>query len=315
MRVTVLGAMGGAGRAVVRELVERGHAVTAASRSVESQRVGPGVRPVVTDLWDADQARQACADAEVVVMAALIPYSRWRDELLPLYDRAVDAAAAAGARLVVVDNLYAYGSPGVPISETTPEAATTRKGRLRAELGRRLLAAHEQGRLRVTIGRFADYYGPYGTNSLVYQIGIKPGVGGKNVRGFIDLDQPHTFVYLPDAARGFASLVEDSSADGRVWILPAAPPVTQRELLGLLAEPLGRRPKIGRVTPAMLALAGVFDRELREAREVVPQFDRPYVTDASAFEAAFGTVVLTPHREAMIETVAWARGEIEDGRT
>ena len=307
MKVTVLGATGGIGRNLVAELAGRGHQVTAASRSVTADDVVLGARPVPTDLLDPEQARRACADAEVVVMAAQIPYSRWRQELLPLFDRAVDAAAAGDARLVVVDNLYAYGSPGTPISEATPEAATTRKGRLRAELGRRLLAAHEQGRVRVSIGRFADYYGPSGTNSLIYQIGIRPGVAGRKVRGFIDLDQPHTFAYLPDAARGFATLVESPSADGRVWILPAAPAVTQRELLGLLAEPLGRPLMIGRITPAMLTFAGLFDRELREAREVVPQFDRPYVTDAAAFEATFGPVTLTAHRDAMTATVAWAR--------
>jgi nucleoside-diphosphate-sugar epimerase len=207
----------------------------------------------------------------------------------------------------MVDNLYAYGAPDSPITDATPEAATTRKGRLRAALGQRLLEAHRSGRVRVAIGRFSDYYGPGGTNSLLYGIGISRALAGKTPRAFIDPDQPHTFSYLPDAARGFATLVEHPEADGRSWILPAMPPVTQRELLGHVSQATGCGPRNGTISRGMLWLAGLFDAELKEAREVVEQFARPYVTDAAAFEAAFGPVELTPHDEAVAATVAWFR--------
>jgi nucleoside-diphosphate-sugar epimerase len=309
VQITVLGATGGIGRVIVTELAHRGHAVTAASRTVADVAWPAGVHALPTDLRDPASADAACAGADVVVMAAQVPYSGWHTELTPLVDAAVDAAARAGARLVMVDNLYGYGSPDGPITEDSPLAATTRKGRLRAELGRRLLAAHDSGRVRVTIGRFSDYYGPGGENSLVYQVGVKPAAAGKTPRVFIAGDQPHTFHYLPDAARGFATLVEHPEADGRIWILPAAPAVTQDELYRLLGEVLGRDLKVGRITPLMLRMIGLVNRELKEALEVVGQFDRPYVTDASAFEAAFGPVEVTDHRDALAATVAWARGQ------
>jgi nucleoside-diphosphate-sugar epimerase len=309
MRTTVLGAAGGIGRAIVTELAARGHEVTAASRSVTASSWPAGVRPLATDLHDTAATAAACNDADVVVMAAQVPYPAWATELGSLFDAAVDAAADAEARLVLVDNLYAYGSPGTPITERTPEAATTRKGRLRSHLGRRVLAAGTDGRLPgVTIGRFADYYGPGGANSLVLQVGIAPAVAGKRPRVFIEGHQPHTFHYLPDAARGFATLVEDDRADGSAWILPAAPAVTQFELYAQLGAVLGRELRPGRISPAMLWLVGLANAELREAREVVPQFDRPYVTDATAFEATFGPIAVTPHREALEATVAWVRG-------
>jgi nucleoside-diphosphate-sugar epimerase len=305
MRITVLGAAGGIGHAIVEELARRGHTVTAASRSITDDQVPAGARAVPTDLTDQRQARAACAGADVVVMAAQVPYPRWATELIPLVDAALDAAEVAGARLVMVDNLYAYGSPGIPMRETTPEAATSRKGALRRAIGERLLAAHREGRVQVAIGRFSDYYGPGGTNSLVYQVMVKPALDGSTARSYIDADQPHTFHYLPDAARGFATLVEQPDADGRIWILPAAPPVTQRELLTLLERALGRPIKHGRISPAMLRVLGLFDARLREARELVDQWDRPYLTDASAFEAAFGPIETTPHAEALAATLAW----------
>lgn len=307
MQITVLGAAGGAGQAIVHELAARGHHVVAASRSAEERSWPAGVTPLATDLTDPVQLAAACEDAEVVVMAAQVPYSRWHAELADMVDRAADAAAAVDARFVMVDNLYAYGSPGTPMSETTPEAATTRKGQLRADIGQRLLARHHAGELRVAIGRFADYFGPYDGSSLVNQLIIQPGIAGKRVRAFIADDQLHTFHYLPDAARGFATLVERPEADGRIWILPAAPATTQAALVDHLGEALGAPVRHSRVTPAMLWALGLFNAQLREAREVVAQFDRPYETDASDFASTFGPIEVTPHDQAIATTVAWGR--------
>lgn len=310
MQITVLGATGGAGQAIVHELARRGHEVVAASRSAADRSWPDGVTALATDLRDRDDTLAACSGAEVVVMAAQVPYQRWSSELPGLVDRAADAAAAVGARFVFVDNLYAYGSPGVAMSEATPELATTRKGRLRAAIGQQLLARHRTGTLRVAIGRFADYYGPFDGSSLINQLLLEPGVAGKRVRTFIADDQPHTFHYLPDAARGFATLVERPEADGRLWILPAAPATTQAALVRHLADTLDRPPSASSITPAMLWALGLFSAQLREAREVVPQFDRPYTVDASAFEATFGPIEVTPHAAAVAETVAWLRGSM-----
>ena len=304
MNVTVFGATGGIGRAIVRELAARGHRVTAASRTVTPTDVPAGALALPTDLRDPIAARAAVEGADVVVMAAQIPYSGWAAELFPLVDAALDATAAVSARFVMVDNLYAYGSPGTPISEATPEAATTRKGQLRRDLGRHLLAAHAAGRVRVTIGRFSDYYGPGGTNSVLYALGVQRALSGKAPQAYIAADQPHTFHYLPDAARGFATLVERPEADGRAWILPAAPAITQRDLLTLLADAAGLPRKIGRVTPAMLWLIGLVNRDLKEAREVIDQFDRPYTIDATGFETAFGPIEVTGHADAVVRTLA-----------
>jgi nucleoside-diphosphate-sugar epimerase len=310
MQITVLGAAGGAGQAIVHELADRGHQVVAASRSAAGRSWPTSVTGLATDLDDRDQTLAACRGADVVVMAAQVPYPRWSTELPGLVDRAADAATAVGARFVMVDNLYAYGSPGSPMSEASPEAATTRKGRLRAAIGQRLLARHEAGTLRVAIGRFADYYGPFDGNSLVNQLMLQPGVAGRRVRTFIADDQPHTFHYLPDVARGFATLVEQPEADGRIWILPAAPATTQATLVSHLGAALGTPVRASRITPAMLWALGLFNAQLREAREVVPQFDRSYEIDARAFEATFGPIEVTPHAEAIAATVAWLRAPV-----
>lgn len=311
MQVTVLGATGGIGRATVTALAERGHAVTAASRSAADAAWPTGVRGTATDLSDAAAARAACADADVVVMAAGVPYSRWAEELEDLVDGALNAAGDAGARLVYVDNLYAYAPLGAPISTDTPEFARTRKGRLRARLATRVRAANESGWLATSIARLSDYYGPGASNALVHSVAVDRVLAGKPPRAYLATQVPHAFHYLPDVGRALATLVEQPAADGRTWILPAAPAITQAELYGHLAVAGGLEPKVGRITPFMLRMAGWGNPDLKEARELASQFTRPWELDTSAFTETFGPQPVTPHAQAARDTITWYRAQAQ----
>jgi nucleoside-diphosphate-sugar epimerase len=308
MKVTVLGATGGIGRAIAHELHRRGHTVATASRS--GAPVIDGTSSTAFDHTARAQTIAACAGADVVVLATQPAYPDWLDQFPPVVDNVVAGVAAAGARLVFVDNLYMYAPAEGPLTEDSPEHATDPKGRLRRRLGRTVLDAHDDGRIRATIGRFSDYYGPHGTNSGLYALGIGPAVAGRRPRGMWDLDQPHTFHYVEDAARGFATLVDDERADGRAWVLPAAPPITQRRLLQLVADATGTRTP-GSVGDLMMRIGGLFDPMVRETRSVRVQFDRPWVVDASRFERTFGPVEVTPHEVAVARTVAWCRDRDE----
>ena len=77
----------------------------------------------------------------------------------------------------------------------------------------------------------------------------------------------------------------------------------------MVAEAAGRPvPVHARVAgPVLLAVAGIFSPLLREVRETAYQFRAPFVIDSSKFDAAFGRLEPTPHREAVEQTVAWYR--------
>jgi hypothetical protein len=51
----------------------------------------------------------------------------------------------------------------------------------------------------------------------------------------------------------------------------------------------------------------VFNPLVRELNETLYQFERPFVSDASKFQGAFGPFEPTPHREAVRPTVEWFR--------
>jgi hypothetical protein len=65
---------------------------------------------------------------------------------------------------------------------------------------------------------------------------------------------------------------------------------------------------------ALLAVAGIFSPLLREMRETTYQFRAPFVIDSGKFEAAFGRLEPTPHRDAVTQTLAWYRSRRPAGQ-
>ena len=302
----VLGAAGGTGSAVVRELAARGLRVRAVTRGGTGD-VPEGVEQVSADVGMTEGARRACESAAIVYHCAQPAYGKWPELFPPMTQAILDGAAAAGAKLVFADNLYMYGPPDGPMTEETPQRAEGKKGRTRIEMAAAILRAHGEGRLRCTIGRSSDYYGPRGTGTIAGDNVMKPALRGKRARWLGSLDQPHTLNYLEDMARALVTLGERDEADGQVWHLPAAAPVTGREFLELVFEEARHPPKVGVASRPMIRMAGLLSPFLRELNETLYQFERAFVSNASRFQGALGPFEPTPHPEAVRRTVDWFR--------
>ncbi len=302
----VFGATGAIGSAVVTELVRAGRGVRAVSRGGQAP---DGALGVTADASDPAQAARAAAGASVIYHCASPPYTRW-PELFPALTRSIlGAAESSGAKLVFADNLYAYGPVAGALREDLPAVASGRKGRTRVQMAAELLAAHRTGQARVVIGRASDYYGPHGTGSTAGQTVFGRILAGNKPQWPGRLDQPHTFHYLTDIARGLLVLADRREADGQVWHLPAAPPLTAQQFFDMIATAAGQPVPVHAsiASPALLAAAGIFSPLLREMRETTYQFRAPFVIDASKFQAAFGHLEPTPHHDAIQQTIAWYR--------
>jgi nucleoside-diphosphate-sugar epimerase len=269
--------------------------------------VPEGVEQVAADIATPDGARRACAGAAVIYHCAQPSYTKWIELFPPLTGTVLDGTAEAGAKLVFADNLYVYGPPEGPMTEETAQRAQGKKGRIRIEMAAAILRAHGDGRLRCTIGRSSDYYGPRGTGTTVGDNLMKPLLRGKRARWLGSLDQPHTLNYLEDMARALVTLGEREEADGQVWHLPAAEPLTGRQFLTRVYDAAGLPLKAGVARRPMIRLVGVFNPLVRELNETLYQFERPFVSDASKFQGAFGPFEPTPHQEAVQRTVDWFR--------
>lgn len=289
-------------------LAARGHEVRVVSRSGSGAGT-PGVVAVRADAGDPEAAAAAARGAAVLYHCMNPPYAAraWEEQLPRIAEALLAAAGRSGARLVVLDNLYALGNPrGRPLDEESPAAPCSRKGEIRARVAARLLAAHREGAARVVLGRASDFFGPGGVNSYFGAQFWGRVLAGKSAQAIADPDTPHTWHFIPDVAAGLAALGEEpEEVLGRAWMLPAGPPVSTRELMIRLAAAAGREAHVQRVPRLLLSLMAVFVPLFREVLEMDYQWDGPFVVDDRRFRERFG-LAPTPIEEAVRQTAAWA---------
>ncbi len=292
----VLGATGGVGRTLVETLASQGRRVRAVSRTLPSQPYNDPsstVEHMTADVTQPMEVRRACQDAAVVYHAAQPPYGKWPELFPSMTAQVIDGAASANAKLVMVDNLYMYGPTTGPLTEQTPRNATGRKGVTRAAMEKQLLAAHSAGKVRVSIGRLSDYYGPHGDNSALSALVLGPAAKGKAMRWMGSADVPRTLHFLSDAARGLITLADHDAADGKVWHLPLAPPITGTAFMKLINENLPAPVKTKTLGTTAMKIGGIFSKDAKESIEMMHQWTAPFVVDSSAFTNAFGALLLS----------------------
>ncbi len=297
---------GQVGLALADRLAGLGLEVRAVSRHRPAV-LGEGVDWRAADVTDLDAAADAAKGASAVYQCLNAPYTRWPELFPPLQRGAQAAAEHAGALLVTLENVYAYGpATGKPMTEDLPLAATTSKGRTRAVMTADLLAASAAGRVRVAIGRASDFFGAGATESTLGERVFGNAVAGKRADFIGNPDLPHTYSYVPDIAAGLATLGTDERAAGQVWHLPGPETVTTRALLELVAADVGHPVGIRNVPPLVLRAMGLVSPLMRGLAEMAYEFDEPFILDTTKFQSAFG-IVTTPLATAITDTVAWYR--------
>lgn len=273
------------------------------------------------DARDRDFCIAAAKGAATIYHCMNPPYfAKVWAELVPLYlDNLIAAAASANARLVVLENLYMVGrTGGKPIDEDTPMNPCSRKGEIRARAAERLLEAHRRGEARAVSGRASDFYGPRGdAGSHLGDFYWKPALAGQTGRVLVDPDAIHTYHFIPDVAAGLAVLgtADESDVFGRAWMLPCQAAETLRQLVQRMSEVLGRPLAIARLAPWIVTVSAPFFPLMREMREMMYQWDEPFIVDDRRFRERFG-VLPTDRMEAARQTVAWfQRSAAPDSRS
>lgn len=159
----VLGATGGVGGAIVRELKRRGLPVRAVVRDPERLRE-PGVEVVRGDVRHMPDLLAAAKGAEVLYQALGTPMARWDDELRVLHENVVEASGLTGATLVFPQSQHGtklvYDVPLPPVvADPEPMAALTRTQRMRAEMEQAVELNAELRNVRGLVVRAAELVG------------------------------------------------------------------------------------------------------------------------------------------------------------
>lgn len=303
MPLHVIVGAGPVGSATAALLVDQGEQVRMVTRSGGGPE-HPGIERVAADASDADRLTGLTRSAVALYNCVNPLYHRWLTDWPPIAASLRTAAERSGAVLTTAGNLYGYGPVSGPITASTPLAATHPKLRVRAQMWRDDLAAHDAGRLRTTEVRSSDYIE---SNSILTMVLAKPLLAGKRAYVPASLDVLHSWTAIRDVARTLVTVAADERAWGSSWLTPTDTALTVRDLAQRFADAAGApTPKLSSLPYPVLWTAGLFDPFVRELRATRYQFVRPFVVDSRLTTTTFG-LEPTPLAESLRTAVPVAR--------
>lgn len=306
----VLGATGGIGGEMVRQLLAAGWRVRALTRGETPSPRGDHVEWLRGDALARADVLAAARGCAVIVHAVNPPgYRHWGRLVLPMLDNTIAAAIAEGATIVLPGTVYNFGPDAFPLlAEDAPQHPLTRKGAIRVELEARLERASTQG-ARVLIVRAGDFFGPRAGNNWFSQGLVKPG---QSVRSILYPGAPgvgHQWSYLPDVARTMLQLLA---------VRATLPPFARFHMAGhwdhdgqqmtgaiarVVARATGAAPAIRRFPWWLVTLASPFVATLREMREMRYLWQTPLSMENARLLAVLGQEPHTPLDEAVWATL------------
>lgn len=254
------------------------------------------------DLLDARDTLGAVEGSEIVYLTAGLPMDTrlWVEQWPVIMTNVIDACAAQGARLVFFDNTYMYPQTDEPQTENTTFRPHGEKGRIRAAIAGDLLSAMEKKRLTALICRAPEFYGPGKTQSITNSSIIEPLARGKAARVFLRDDRLRSLIYTPDASRAMALLGNTGDAYGQTWHLPCDDDrLTYRAFIALAAEQFGTEPRYRVLKRWQLRLAGLFNRRIRDAAELLPRYETDNIFVSDKFKTRFPDFRVTTFRKGL----------------
>ncbi|EFP66449.1 Putative NADH-flavin reductase [Ralstonia pickettii] len=303
----VLGATGGIGGEVARRLVARGWHVRALQRNPDAlTNRNAAFEWIRGDAMVREDVVGAAQGAELIIHAVNPPgYQNWAGLVLPMIDNTIAAARASGARIVLPGTVYNFAPDTFPVlRETTAQAPLTRKGKIRAELERRMQAASADG-VRSLIVRAGDFFGPQTGNTWFAGALVKPGKPVRTVTQPGAAGIGHQWAYLPDVAETMLRLVEqgDRLPDFAVYHMRGHWDADGTQMAAAIGRAVGRPVKTRAFPWWLMPALAPFSEMLREMREMRYLWQHPVCMDNAKLVQALGAEPHTPWDEAVGATL------------
>lgn len=285
---TILGAGGVIANELVPILLANKEQVRIVARHPKHQL---GLEAVNADLTNEAQTLAAIQGSTVVYLLVGLDYEYkvWAEKWPLIMTNTIKACKISGAKLIFFDNVYMYGRVQGTMTENTVFNPCSKKGHIRASIAQALLDAVKQGDITAIVARSADFYGTRATktsvpNRLVFANLAK----GKKAQWLVNALLPHSFTYIPDAAKALYLLAKDQQAFNQTWHLPTHKnPPTGEAFIALAAAAMHQPVKYTVLSRFMISLAGLFIKPIKESYEMLYQSDAAYLFDSSKFEKHF----------------------------
>jgi nucleoside-diphosphate-sugar epimerase len=312
-KIALFGASGAIGHSVGEALRQRGQEFRVVARSAASLEREFGNNPHAERVtWNPDDpasVRAAARGIDTLIYLVGVPYDQF--QLHPeLMRKTLHGATAEGVqRLVLVGTVYPYGMPRTePVKEDHPREPHTFKGKMRKAQEDLLLEADAVGKIRGTILRLPDFYGPFVDKSFLHDAFIA-ALTGRTANLIGPIDVRHQFVFVPDVGPVLLDLAARPEAYGRWWHFAGSSVATQRELANQIFAAVGRKPKLRVANKSMLRVLGLFNPLMRELVEMHYLQTNPVILDDSGLRGLLGTVHSTPYAEGIRRTLEAMRAE------
>ncbi|WP_426227294.1 NAD(P)H-binding protein [Pararhizobium sp. DWP3-4] len=305
----ILGATGGIGGAVARNLKTRGWTIRALHRDpAKAAAKSEHFDWVQGDAMRADDVLAAADGASLIVHAVNPPgYRNWGTLVLPMIDNTIAAAKATGATVLLPGTIYNFGPDAFPLlHEKSPQNPVTAKGKIRAEMERRLETASREG-VRVIIVRAGDFFGPGAANSWFSQGMVTPGKPVTAVTYPGRKGTGHQWAYLPDVAETMARLVDrrETLAPFAVFHMQGFWDDDGTRLTAAIRRASGNpNMKVKSFPWWMMRFAAPFVPLLKELREMRYIWQQPLRMPNDRLVAAIGAEPWTPIDEAVRASLA-----------
>jgi len=312
MKHLVLGFTGGLGRATAKALSERNEEVVALVRDLaKAEKYIDGLKNIFLiqgdggNAADVERASDGCTNLFYCVN---VPYPKWESEARQLLQVSIDIAVKKNLKFVFPGNVYNFGNAQQHlVNEGHPQAASTKKGKIRIEMEQMLLHAKMQHGLRYTIVRMPSFYGPYVINGFSETI-FANAIKGKKLQWFGRLDNPTDLIFIEDGGEAMVIAGLSPKADGYSFNVPGYGETTAQQLLKEVVRQAPRRSKISSITSEFLiGLVGIFDPMAKEFKEMMYLQNDRFIMTGEFFRGTFGTFPATPYEEGIRKTLEWAK--------
>jgi nucleoside-diphosphate-sugar epimerase len=293
---TILGAGGGAGTEITRELSSYTKDIRVVSRN--PKKVNETDQLMKADLTDPAQLDKAVEGSEIVYVTIAFPYSIkvWR-ELWPKFMRnVIETCSKHKSKIVFVDNVYMYDPKYLSdMTEETPINPISEKGKVRAEVAKMLMDAVGKNKVEALIARAPDFYGPGVIGSMLYQTVYLKLINNKNPQWLGKLDVIHNFIYNKVIGKAVALLGNTPDSYNQVWHLPTTDQkLTNGQWIELIMNAMNKQKKIQTMPDWMISALGIFIPILKELKDVGYQFKQDYFFNSSKFNKRFNFAPISP---------------------
>jgi nucleoside-diphosphate-sugar epimerase len=310
-RIALIGAAGAIGGSIAAELRKRSlpYRVVGRGRAELERAFGSDSNAEIVT-WNPDDpasVRAASRGVDTIFYLVGVPY--WQFELHPqLMRKTLDGAIAEGVQhIVLIGTVYPFGHARTErVREDHPREPHTYKGRMRKEQEDLVLSADASGKIRGTILRLPDFYGP-GVEKSFLASAFQAAVKGGRAQLVGPIDTPHEFVFVPDVGPVALALAAEPGAYGRAWHFGGPGTITQRSFVERIFREAGSEPKFIVANRTILRIMGLFNPLMREMVEMNYLFQTPVIMDDSAIHGLLGSVHKTSYEDGIRETLRLMR--------